>query len=80
MSFVSDRAKVYIQTLLEEKGVSVNALAAKMGESQSTLNRAINGNVDLTLDRLYNICKALKVDMIDVIHYIDKPHSKKKRA
>jgi transcriptional regulator with XRE-family HTH domain len=80
MSEVSDRAIDFINLQLEKRGLSVNALATLAGETQSTVSRALKGEVAMPFDRLYNLCKAMHIDMRDLITYVETPTKKKKRA
>ena len=75
---VDDRVKQFIRDQMAEKDVSVNSLALLMDESQSTMNRQINGGVAISFQRVYHICKALKIDMHDMIDALEP--SKKKAA
>jgi len=75
---IDDKVKEYLRAAMEKKDVSVNALAIKMGESQSTLNRQINAGVAISFQRVYHICMALDIDMHDLIDGIRS--KKKKRA
>lgn len=56
-----------IRNAMEENGVSVNTLANKTAMSQSTLNRALNGETELTLNRLYSICFHLDLNIVHII-------------
>jgi len=53
-----------IKLLCKIKGISQKELAEKMGILPESLNRAINGNPQLST--LYNIAKALEVDITEL--------------
>lgn len=75
---INDRVVGFLTTHMIARDMSVNALAKQMGESQATLHRALNGEVAITFERVYNICKALDLDMKDVVEFASTPLKKKK--
>lgn len=79
MSAVSEKAMSFVRGTLEQRGMSVNALAQSMGESQATINRTIRGDVDVSFERLYNICTALEINIRDVIDHVERPSKKKRK-
>lgn len=78
-SYLSTKAMEYIQRELQDRGLSVNALAKSMDKPQTTLNRIVTGGSDVSFEMLYDMCKALDINMRDVIDYVELPAKKKKR-
>lgn len=54
-----------IKAIMEDQGVSVNALAHTTGIAQPTLNRAFREETDLTIDRFGMICEALDINTVE---------------
>ena len=61
-SFLIDFGKLVKKTM-KEKGVKQKDLAKKFGTSQTYLSSVINGNVNITVERLIDICMELEIDI-----------------
>lgn len=61
-----DALRRRILELCEERGLSVNRLAAQCGITQSTLNNIISGrNNSATVTTIKKICDGLHMDLVD---------------
>lgn len=52
-----------IKDLLKEKGLTISALAEKVGTTQTSLSRALGENGNPTFETLKNIADALEVSI-----------------
>ena len=55
-----------VREILAEKGLKQQELADSLGMSKSYLSRILHGNINLTLDSLEDLQKALKSPIVTV--------------
>jgi transcriptional regulator with XRE-family HTH domain len=55
----------------KKKGLSQEALALKIGKTRSTVTAYENNIADVTIPILFEIAKALDVNLYDFVHYLD---------
>ena len=61
-----------LRRLLEERGMSGNALAKATGISQSSVSNKLAGRHAFDLDDLQSICRVLDVNVTDLLTWAQK--------
>lgn len=61
-----------IRRLLEERGMSGNALAKATGIQQTTIARKLRGEHPFDVDDLASICQALDVSVSDLMAWAER--------
>jgi len=53
--------------IMQERGITVNELAQRMGLAPSTVSKQLGSNGGMKMKTLQRLCKALEVSMADFI-------------
>jgi transcriptional regulator with XRE-family HTH domain len=64
---VEERIRAHLRQALHERGTSENKLAAKLGVSQSNLNRILNGNRGVGLSLILKIVRGLPIEPVRLL-------------
>lgn len=69
MSKVTEHIGMRIRQCRKRKGFTIEEFSKKINKSKATLSKYENGSISIDIDTLYEIAKALEMDLSHLVHY-----------